>query len=97
MPNKLPYELKGHYGRVSLDHAASGQGYVVEFRAADWVKQRWGDKSRWATFQSFHAALAYFWALSGLHERPETGGGVKGSRRPASAGRGQPLMPLEVS
>lgn len=79
-PSSLPYVRKGRYGRVTLDHAASGQGYVVDFRASDWVKANWGDKSRWTTFQSFHTALAYFWALSGLHEHPEAGRRVKGSR-----------------
>jgi len=71
---------EGRYGRITLDHAASGQGYVVDFRAAAWVKLQWGDKSRWATFQSFHTALAYFWALSGRQEHPEAGRRVKGSR-----------------
>lgn len=79
-PDKLPYVRKGRYGTVTLDHAACGQGYVVDFRASEWVRLNWGDKSRWATFQSFHAALAYFWALSGLHENREARGGVKGSR-----------------
>lgn len=79
-PSSLPYVRKGHYGRVTLDHAASGQGYVVDFRASAWVKAQWGDKSRWTTFQSFHTALAYFWALSGFHENREARRGVKGSR-----------------
>lgn len=93
----LPLVHKGRYGRVTLDLAASGQGYVVELHASAWVRANWGNKSRWATFQHYHTALAYFWALSGRHEAPEAARGVKGSRRPASAGRGQPLMPLEVS
>lgn len=77
MANDLPYVHRGKYGQVKLDLASCGKGYVVDFRAADWVKFQWGDKSHWATFQSFHTALAYYWALSGLHEAR---GGVKASR-----------------
>lgn len=80
MPIELPYVRKGRYGTVTLDQAACGQGFVVDYRASAWVVTNWGDKSHWATFQQFHTALAYFWALSGLQEHPEAGRRVKGSR-----------------
>lgn len=96
MAPKLPYTRKGHYGTVRLDHAACGRGYVVEFKASEWVRLSWGDKSRWHTFEKFHTALAYFYALSGLHEaredqrRPLPDGDFK-DRRPARA------VPLDVA
>lgn len=83
----LPLVHEGKYGRVTLDVAACGSGFVVELRP--------GLRPRWATFQQYHTALAYFWALTGRQEAPQGGRGVKGSRRPAEAGRGQPLRPLE--
>lgn len=84
MQTELPLIREGRYGTVVLDHAACGRGYVVDFRASEWVRLNWGDKSRWQTFESFQAALAFFWGLSGFHERREAGneagGRVKGSR-----------------
>lgn len=68
----LPLVHEGKYGRVTLDLAACGSGFVVELHAHI--------RPRWATFQQYHAALAFFWALSGRHEAPEAGRGVKGSR-----------------
>lgn len=83
----LPLVHEGKYGRVTLDLAACGSGFVVELRG--------GLRPRWETFQQYHTALAYFWGLTGRHEAPEGGRGVKGSRRAALAARGQPLRPLE--
>lgn len=89
---KLPHVQTGRYGVVSLDVAACGQGFVVDYQASAWVIAQWGDKSRWATFQEFHTAFAYFLALSGLHERSRAGRAVKRSRTDG----GQRLTALEA-
>ena len=77
---KLPHVQSGRYGTVTLDRSACGRGFVVDLEASAWVRANWGDKSRWATFQEFHTAFAYFLALSGLHEGRPAVGAVKRSR-----------------
>ena len=98
---RFPWAHQGKYGLVTLDLAACGSGFVVEFVPDRWAAQE-GHQGRWETFQGLHTAQAYFWALTGLQEAPrglsgasKGRAGVKGSRRPALAGRGQPLRPVE--
>ena len=61
----LPYVRRGKYGVIGIDYAACGSGYVVHFECSKQVRETWGEKSCWYTFQSFHTALAYFYALHG--------------------------------
>lgn len=48
-----------------MDRTACGRGFVVSFKPADWVWRAYGDKTRFDTYNSYHTALAVFYALTG--------------------------------
>lgn len=80
---ELPLIRRGQYGKATLDHSACGRGYVVEFRPSAATLTVWGKARVFQTFQSFHAALAFWSAHVGV-ERPvhKPPGGRRRVKRP---------------
>nr|CRY96574.1 hypothetical protein [uncultured prokaryote] len=82
LSTELPFRMDGKYGKVMMDRAANGSGFVVTFEASEAVKASWGNKSRWYVFPTFQTGLAYYLALTGVNEQPTARRrqGSKGSR-----------------